>query len=69
MSHHHHLMMTHHHDGDFPEFVLDGVSQRVMKTEEGEAADLAEDGRQRGWHHHHHHHHHRHRHRRRCRRF
>ena len=33
----------------FPEFVLDGVSQRVMKTEEGEAADLAEDGRQRGW--------------------
>ena len=58
----------------FPEFVLDGVSQRVMKTEEGEAADLAEDGRQRGWHHHHHchrhrhHHHHHHRHRRRRRR-
>ena len=29
-----------------------------MKTEEGEATDLAEDGRQRGWHHHHHRHHH-----------
>lgn len=27
--------------------MLNGVSQRVMKTEEGEAADLAEDGRQR----------------------
>ena len=33
----------------FSEFLLNGLSRRVMKTEEGEAADLAEDGRQRGW--------------------
>ena len=49
---HHHIKYfqpsRHDHGNDFSEFVLDGVSQRVMKTEEGESADLAEDGRQRG---------------------